>query len=109
LGYNHKKHLQSHKGVKTGVYLPLVHLIISNLKRNLLGTYRGAVHKKHLPAYLNEYVFRFNRRFWRGPAFLRCLELLVSSKKWPEYETLYSGAWVHPNPADDFEIEDMEG
>ena len=26
------------------------------------GTHHGAVSKKHLPAYLDEYVFRFNRR-----------------------------------------------
>ncbi len=31
-------------------------------KRWLLGTHHGAVSKKHLPAYLDEFVFRFNRR-----------------------------------------------
>ena len=102
LGYTLKRHLQSHKGAKTGVFLPLVHLMISNLKRVLMGTYKGAVRKKHLQAYLNEFVYRFNRRFWRGPAFLRTLHFLVNSEKRPEYETLYDvgeeGGWVHPNP-----------
>ena len=31
-------------------------------KRWLLGTHHGAVSAKHLPAYLDEFVFRFNRR-----------------------------------------------
>jgi len=107
LGYSHQRILQSAKGKKTGAYLPMVHLIVSNLKRWLLGTHKGAVLPRHLPAYLNEFTFRFNRRFWRGPAFHRALGLIVHARKWPEYDTLYSvakggaGAWVHPNsPAD---------
>lgn len=104
LGYTHERVVQSHKGMKTGQYLPLVHLIISNIKAWLLGTFHGAVSRKHIPAYLNEYVFRFNRRFWRGPAFVRALGLLTSATDRPEYETLYAvgtdntEAWAHPNP-----------
>ena len=101
LGYTHKRVLQIDKGRKTGRWLPLVHLLISNLKRWLVGTHKGAVHPKHLQAYLNEFMFRFNRRFWRGPAFLRSLGLATHTKKWPEYETLYhsgqEGGWVHPS------------
>jgi len=101
LGYRHERVLQSCKGKKTGRYLPMVHLIISNLKRWLLGTYKGAVSAKHLPAYLNEFTFRFNRRFWRGPAFLRALGLMVHADARPEYKTLYAtgeeGGWAHPN------------
>lgn len=62
--------------------LPHVHMIISLLKRWLLGTHQGAVSEKHLQAYLNEYVFRFNRRksAKRGLLFYRLLEnaMLVS-------------------------------
>jgi transposase-like protein len=101
-GYVHRRVMQSHKGASTGRYLPLVHLMISNLKRNLLGTYKGAWSPKHLPAYLNEFTYRFNRRFWRGPSFLRLLGLSANVSRWPEYKTLYragkSGGWVHPNP-----------
>ena len=102
-GYSHRRILQSAKGKKTGAYLPMVHLIVSNLKRWLLGTYIGAVLPHHLPAYLNEFTFRFNRRYWRGPAFHRALGLMVHAANWPEYATLYGiakgapGAWVHPN------------
>jgi transposase-like protein len=42
--------------------LPAVHLVFGLAKRWLLGTHHGAVTKKHLPAYLDEFVFRFNRR-----------------------------------------------
>ena len=107
LSYVHQRILQSVKGKKTSAYLPMVHLIVSNLKRWLLGTHKGAVLPRHLPAYLNEFTFRFNRRFWRGPAFHRALGLIIHAEKWPEYDTLYSvakggaGAWVHPtSPAD---------
>lgn len=97
LDYNHIRELQSHEGHKTGKWLPLVHLLVSNLKRWLTGTHKGAVTHKHLQAYLNEFTFRFNRRFWRGPAFLRALGLAVNVNKWPQYDTLYNGKWMHPN------------
>jgi transposase-like protein len=59
--------------------LPHVHLVISLLKRWLLGTHQGAVSPKHLQAYLDEYVFRFNRRTStkRGLLFYRLLENAV--------------------------------
>jgi transposase-like protein len=101
LGYSHIATLQTHKGHKTGKWLPLVHLIVSNLKSWLAGTHKGAVTHKHLQAYLNEFTFRFNRRFWRGPAFLRALGLAVSVNDWPQYDTLYSGKWAHPETEKD--------
>ena len=56
--------------------LPHVHMIISLLKRWLLGTHQGAVQEMHLQAYLDEFVFRFNRRksAKRGLLFHRLLE-----------------------------------
>jgi len=56
--------------------LPHVHMIVSLLKRWLLGTHQGAVQEEHLQAYLDEYVFRFNRRKAanRGLLFYRFLE-----------------------------------
>ena len=41
--------------------LPMVHMQFSNLKTWLNGTFHG-VSKKHLPAYLIEWNYRFNRR-----------------------------------------------
>ena len=103
LGYLHQRMLQSARGKKTDAYLPMVHLIASNLKRWLLGTHKGAVLPRHLPAYLNEFTFRFNQRFWRGPAFQQALGLMIQAQNRPEYDTLYrvakggAGAWIHPN------------
>jgi len=56
--------------------LPHVHLLASLLKRWLLGTHQGAVQDIHMQAYLDEYVFRFNRRnsVKRGLLFYRLLE-----------------------------------
>jgi transposase-like protein len=56
--------------------LPHIHMIASLLKRWLLGTHQGAVQEMHLQAYLDEYVFRFNRRKStnRGLLFYRLLE-----------------------------------
>ena len=53
--------------------LPRVHLVISHLKRWLLGTHQGAISHKHLDYYLDEFTFRFNRRRSknRGKLFYR--------------------------------------
>ena len=54
-----------------------MHRVASLAKRWLLGTHQGSVDEAHLPAYLNEFVFRFNRRRSRsrGLVFYRVLEL----------------------------------
>lgn len=41
--------------------LPIVHRVISLVKRSLLGRYHG-VSSRYLQQYLNEFAFRFNRR-----------------------------------------------
>jgi len=58
------------------------HWAISNLKRWLLGMHHGAVREKHLQAYLDEFVFRYNRRKTKGVGRIaaRVLENLVISK-----------------------------
>jgi transposase-like protein len=60
--------------------LPRVHLVISLLKRWLLGTHQGAVSHKHLDYYLDEFTFRFNRRKSRsrGKLFYRLAQQAVS-------------------------------
>jgi transposase-like protein len=59
--------------------LPGPHRIAALAKRWLLGTHQGSVDDAYLPSYLNEFVFRFNRRrpHSRGMVFLRLLELAV--------------------------------
>jgi len=52
--------------------LKWVNILVSNAKAFILGTYHG-VQKKHLQRYLDEYCYRFNRRFWPEQAFDRLL------------------------------------
>ncbi len=59
--------------------LPLVHIIISNAKRFILGTYHGVSHK-YLQAYLDEFCYRFNRRWWEQELTLRLLTACVVAK-----------------------------
>ena len=61
--------------------LPRVHLVISLLKRWLVGTHQGAVSPEHLVYYLDEFTFRFNRRKSRsrGKLFYRLVEQAVAT------------------------------
>jgi len=92
LGYNHIIQLK----------LPHIHRAFSNLKTWILGTHHGAIKPQHLQAYLNEYVFRFNRRKTPMAAFQIVLGL-SSQRLGPTYKGLYGvakdGSWEHPaNP-----------
>ena len=54
--------------------LPWIHRVFANAKRWALGVYHG-LRPKHLQAYLDEFVFRFNRRHNPVAAFDRLLGL----------------------------------
>jgi len=82
LGYVHDRRSQRAaraRGDDPGELLPAVHRVASLAKRWLLGTHQGSVDEAHLASYLNEFVFRFNRRRSRsrGMVFYRVLELAV--------------------------------
>jgi tRNA-splicing ligase RtcB len=79
----------------TNEHLPLIHLVFSNLKAWINGTHHGRIEPKHLQAYLNEFVFRFNRRFYPMTSFNSVLGLAVRTVP-PTYARLYSGVWQHP-------------
>ncbi len=72
----------------------MIHLVFSNLKTWIQGTHHG-VSQTHLQAYLNEFVFRFNRRFYPMTAFNSVLGISARTVP-PTYESLYSGEWQHP-------------
>jgi transposase-like protein len=61
--------------------LPAIHLVFGLAKRWLLGTHHGGVSTKHLQAYLDEYVFRFNRRTAKSIShrFARLVEQAVAT------------------------------
>ena len=75
-------------------YLPIIHLVFANLKTWLIGIHHGVSHQ-HLQAYLNEFTFRFNRRFYPFNAF-RSLLGIAGDTSAPTYAELYSGEWRHP-------------
>lgn len=62
-----------------GNILPLVHLQFSNLKSWLNGTFHG-VSPKHLPAYLQEWNYRFNRRSLISNLFRYVTRRMVNSE-----------------------------
>jgi transposase-like protein/ribosomal protein L37AE/L43A len=69
--------------------MPRVHLVASLLKRWLISTHQGAISKKHLDYYLDEYTFRFNRRKSqsRGKLFYRLVQQTVQVSPQP-YKSL---------------------
>jgi transposase-like protein len=83
LGYAHERRSQRAaraRGEDAGELLPAVHRVASLAKRWLLGTHQGSVEAAHLASYLDEFVFRFNRRrsASRGMVFCRLLELAAA-------------------------------
>jgi hypothetical protein len=68
------------------VVLPWTHRMFSNLKRWALGVYHG-LRRQHLQSYLDEFVFRFNRRHNRHAAFKSLLAIAVARKP-TTYNTL---------------------
>jgi transposase-like protein len=61
---------------KVDEWLPWVHIAIGNLKTFLLGTFHG-VTSKYLQEYLNEFCYRFNRRFVEKQIPNRLLNLAI--------------------------------
>lgn len=83
LGYIHEPRSQRAaraRGEDPGALLPAVHRVIALAKRWILGTHQGSIGDAHLQAYLDEFVFRFNRRNSSSPGlvFFRVMELAVA-------------------------------
>lgn len=74
------------------IAMPAVHRIAALLKRWWLGTLHGSVSPEHFDRYLEEYVFRFNRRTsaHRGLLFYRVLEQAVQAPPAP-YRDIIAG------------------
>lgn len=73
--YTHQRHVAP--GALSHHLLPGVHRISALVKRWILGTHQGRLGDTHLPLYLDEFVFRWNRRNSRnlGLRFCRLLDL----------------------------------
>jgi len=66
-------------------HLHWLHIIISNARAFISGTYHG-LHKKHLQRYLDEFCYRFNRRWTIGGIFSRLITACVSACKITQHE-----------------------
>lgn len=75
-GYEGIKDVGYRRQVVSSEEMKIAHLVISLLKRWILGTYQGSVKHSHLTYYLDEFTFRFNRRSSkaRGMLFYRLMQ-----------------------------------
>ena len=82
LGYAHERTVMLGSDTPAHVSMAGVHRVASLIKRWILGTHHGSVQPEHLDAYLDEFVFRFNRRTSnsRGMLFYRLLQQAVVTK-----------------------------
>jgi len=61
------------------IVLPWIHRAFSLMRRWSLGTYHG-LRRKHVDTYLNEFVFRYNRRYYRHVSFETLLGLAADKE-----------------------------
>ena len=82
LDYKHDRKVMLGSETPAHTSMPGVHRVASLIKRWLLGTHHGAVRPEQLDAYLEEFVFRFNRRSSRsrGMLFYRLLQQAVATE-----------------------------
>ncbi len=62
---------------KASEWLPLVHIMIGNMKKFINGTFHG-VSSGYLQEYLDEFCYRCNRRFWEPELPLRLLNACLT-------------------------------
>lgn len=103
LGYEHERKVMLGAGERAHVSMPGVHRVASLIKRWMLGTHQGAIAPEQLDFYLDEFVFRFNRRTSRsrGMLFYRLMEQAmrtppvtytdIAQKRRPSIEVELSG------------------
>lgn len=79
IAYPHERNVMYGSDIPAHVSMAGVHRVASLLKRWILGTHHGSIQPAHLDAYLDEFVFRFNRRASasRGMLFYRLLQQAV--------------------------------
>jgi hypothetical protein len=81
IGYEHERTVMLGAKARAHQLMPGVHRIASLVQRWMLGTHDGAVKPDQLAFYLDEFVFRFNRRTSRsrGLLFYRLLQQSVAT------------------------------
>lgn len=61
-------------------HLKWLHTIVSNAKAFVVGTFHG-LDEKHLQRYLDEFCYRFNRRFFVSELFNRIVNCCITSQR----------------------------
>lgn len=81
-GYGHRRTVHLGSDIPAHETMAGVHQVAALLQRWLLGTHHGAIQPKLLDSYLNEFVFRFNRRTSksRGLLFYRLIQQAIETK-----------------------------
>jgi len=84
MGYGHQASVGMREPDQASI-LPGLHMLASLLKRWLIGTLHYGIAAQHLPYYLDEFTFRFNRRDSRsrGLLFYRMLQQAMSTDPQP--------------------------
>jgi transposase-like protein len=98
-GYQHAVTYLRGREESPSELMPRVHLVVSLLKRWLIGTHQGAVSHKHLDYYLDEFTFRFNRRRSRsrGKLFFRLVQQAVALEP-TTYASIVRDTEAKPQP-----------
>lgn len=78
-GFKNLQSVYTKNPAQTAEHLKWVNMLTSNLKRFLLSTYHGVL-PKYRDAYLAEFAYRFNRRYWPHQAFDRLLFACINAK-----------------------------
>jgi transposase-like protein len=84
-GFVHEPQIFDHEA--NPEHLKWLHVVVSNAKSFILGTYHG-LDSKHLQSYLDEFSFRFSRRFWHNQLFNRILCSCANSNKFTRYDLI---------------------
>lgn len=80
LGYKVRSIAMSKHPEEAKNHLHWVYVLTSNVKRGLISTYHGCF-PKYRKAYLAEFAYRFNRRYWPHQAFDRLLFACIRGGK----------------------------
>jgi transposase-like protein len=91
-GYTHQA-TAGYTAENLDAVMPGPHLVSSLLKRWTAGTLHYRISQRHLPYYLDEFTFRFNRRTCkaRGMLFYRLLQQAVDTDPHPLKELIGGG------------------
>ena len=80
-GFHHDRQIEGHRRNAKEI-LPWIHLVFTNLKAWIRGAFHG-VSKKHMQRYLDEFVFRFDRRVNEYGLLRALLNRVARSEPYP--------------------------